>query len=380
MKSAIAFVGIAIAITGVINIYGLSQFVITNDPPEVAAVPTVYQITALGRLKPVSEVIQISALASLSNDRVAELLVQRGDWVEANQVIAILASRDRLQTAWLEAKEHVRVAQAELAQVYAGAKSGEIAAQRAEITRLQQDLQGEISIQQATISRWQAEVNTARADYERYLSLYIEGAIAAEERDQKRLQLETTQAQLNESQANQTRTLDTLREQMQQAEATLDQIAEVRPVDIEVAQANVKQAIAAAKQAEAHLEEASIRVPIAGRVLEIYARPGETIGNKGIAELGQTNQMDVVAEIYQTDIAQIREGQSATITSESLSRAVYGTVRQIGLQVAQQEVTSGEPGENLDRRIVNVWIQINPEDIQIVENLTNLQVQVAIQI
>jgi len=43
--------------------------------------------------------------------------------------------------------------------------------------------------------------------------------------------------------------------------------------------------------------------------------------------------------------------------------------------VIKQEITSGEPGENLDRKVVR--IRLNPEDR--VANLTNLQVQVAIQ-
>jgi len=81
-------------------------------------------------------VIKVSVPATLSNDRVAKLLVQRGDRVEAGQVIAIMDSRDRLQNALLEAQAQAKVSQAELAKVKAGAKSGEIAAQAAEIVRL----------------------------------------------------------------------------------------------------------------------------------------------------------------------------------------------------------------------------------------------------
>jgi HlyD family secretion protein len=48
--------------------------------------------------------------------------------------------------------------------------------------------------------------------------------------------------------------------------------------------------------------------------------------------------------------------------------------------VTQQQVSSGTPGENLDRRIVEVRIRLNPEGSQKVSALTNLQVQVAIQL
>ena len=40
-----------------------------------------------------------------------------------------------------------------------------------------------------------------------------------------------------------------------------------------------------------------------------------TYHNKGILELGQTQQMYVVAEVYETDIKKVRLGQKAIITS-----------------------------------------------------------------
>jgi len=362
--------------------YAVWQFRSAQSTSQVEeSAPVVERVTALGRLEPATEVIRVTAPANLSNDRIAELRVQRGDRVEAGDVIAILTSRDRLQAALLEAQEQVKVAQAQLATVRAGAQAGEIAAQEAEISRLQEELRGEIATQQATIARWQAEVNVAQADFDRNQYLYGEGAIAAEELDQKRLALETAQAQLNEVRANQNRTVETLREQIRQARATLDQISEVRPVDVQSAQAEVDRTIAAVQQAEANLAEATVRAPTAGRILEIYANPGEAISStEGIVDLGQTDEMEVVAEVYQTDIGKIQPGQLATITSQSFPGDVQGTVRQIGLQVMQQQVSSGEPGENLDRRVIEVRIRINPEDVEKVQNLTNLQVQVAIQV
>jgi HlyD family secretion protein len=50
------------------------------------------------------------------------------------------------------------------------------------------------------------------------------------------------------------------------------------------------------------------------------------------------------------------------------------------LQVKQQNVFSNQPGENLDRRIIEVKIRLNPEDSEKVAGLTNLQVQTAIEL
>ncbi|MEB3355807.1 MAG: ABC exporter membrane fusion protein [Synechococcales bacterium] len=338
------------------------------------------QIVALGRLEPQGEVIQLSAPAAWETDRIAELLVKTGDRVQVGQVIAVLDARDRLEKSLAEAQQQVRVLQAELAQIKAGAKSGSIAAQEAEIIRLQADLAGEIRSQQATIARLTAEVDNARIELSRYQSLHQEGAVSASDLDQKKLAFDTAAAQLVEAKESQSQTEEMLTSQIRAAEATLNQIAEIRPVDVQAAQSRVDQAIAAAERVEAELQQAYIRSPIDGKVLRIYAHPGEQISSQGIVELGQTQQMMAVTEVYQTDIGKVRIGQAATITGQAFSGALTGTVAEVGFLVDRQTVMSNQPGENLDRRVIGVKVRLSPEASLAVENLTNLQVEVAIAI
>ena len=337
------------------------------------------QVTALGRLEPATEAIQVSVPSTLSEERVFDLLVERGDWVEAGKTIAIMGSRNRLQSRLLEAQAQVKVAQSELTKIKAGPTNGKVSAQEAEIARFEEELTSEIDTQEAIVKRIQAEVTTAKVDYNRYLLLYKQGVMPSSDLDRKRLAFETAQAQLEEAKAKQGQRLDTIREQIKKARATLDDIIEVRSVDVEASQAKVERAVAAVKTAEAELDETYIRAPIAGRILDLYTRPGEVVGENGVALIGQTNQMQLVAEIYQTSITKVREGQQAFITSELFPEKLRGTVDSVGLQVIKQEVTSGEPGENLDRKVIQVRISLNPEDSRRVANLTNLQVQVAIE-
>lgn len=369
-------------VTGAIAFYGVSQFGLvggrSSQPVEMA--PPVRKVTALGRLEPEAEVISLSAPLALDGDRVAQLLVKEGDSVKAGQVVAILDSRDRLQDALMQAQEQVKVAQAKLNQVKAGAKTGEIQAQQATIARLQAERQGEIAAQNAAIARWQSEFRIASAEYDRFGQLYRQGAISTSSLDSKRLAAETAQAQLNEALASQNRTKETLQAQLGEARATLERIAEVRPVDVQAAQTEVDTAIAAVKRAQTELEQVYIRAPMAGQILEIYTRSGEKISDSGIADLGHTDQMVAVAEVYQTDINKVRLGQQAVITSQSFSGELRGTVSQIGLQVSRQNIFSNQPGENLDRRVVEVKILLTPEDSKLVASLTNLQVQTAIRL
>ena len=379
-KTARWLVGLAVASTiGVSAYYGTSLFksAQSSQPTAVANVP---KITALGRLEPESEVVTVAAPLVLSGDRLEQILVQEGEPVQQGQIMAVLDSRTRLETALQQAQQQVWVAQAKLAQVEAGAKAGEIEAQQAEIARLRLELAGENQAQAATVARLRAEANNARTELDRFELLYQEGAIAASTLDSKRLAWQTAQSQLDEAQATKNRTVATLQAQLQEAQATLNGVAEVRPTDLHAAQAEVDSAIAALKQAKIDLEQASIRAPISGRVLKIHAHPGEKIDESGIADLGQTGQMIAVAEVYQTDIGKIEREQQATITGQAFSGELQGTVSQVGLQIERQNVFSNQPGENLDRRVVEVEIRLTPAASERVAGLTNLQVQVAIHL
>jgi HlyD family secretion protein len=376
-------IGLSVVATSAIGIalYGFSQVGQSNSKPSTQpTIPAVKKVTALGRLEPETEVSQVSAPLALNGDRIAQLLVKEGDLVKAGQTIAILDSRDRLQNTLAQAKKQVNVAQAKLAQVKAGAKTGEIQAQQARITRLEIESQKDIEAQAATVARLQAQLRNAEVENKRYQELYLEGAIAASQRDSKFLTLAVAQKSLVEAQSLLNRKQSANPQELNEAKANLDRIAEVRPVDIRVAQTEVDNALAGSKLAQTNVEEAHIRAPMAGHILKIRTRLGEKISNSGIADLGQTGQMVAVAEIYQTDIGKIRIGQQATITSQAFPGELKGKVSRIGLQVSKQNVFSNQPGENLDRRVVEVKIRLTPEDSKRVAGLTNLQVQTAIQL
>ena len=352
---------------------------VRNAQIEASRAPEIPTVTALGRLEPEGEMINLTAPTSTQENRVEQLVVEEGDRVEAGQVIAILDNQNRMQASLHQAEEQVRIAQAQLAQVEAGAQAGEIQAQRAEIARLEAERVGDLNTQRATVARWEAEVQNARIEYERYAALYEEGAISSSERDAKELTYSTTQRQLQEAEAALERIETSSQEQISEARATLDQIAEVRPVDVEAAEAEVQSARAAVAEAQAELEQTYVRSPRAGQIIEIHTYPGETIADEGIVTLGQTQQMMVVADVYQNDITEIQVGQAATITSPAISGTLQGIVQRIGLQVEQQQVVNEDPAANIDAKVVEVHIRLDAASSENVAGLTNLQVTATIQ-
>jgi HlyD family secretion protein len=343
------------------------------------------KVNALGRLEPAGEVIKISAPPNPSfgsGSRVAKLLVDEGTQVRSQQIIAILDNRDRLQANLIEAQQQARVAQFRLAQVKAGAKQGELAAIQANVRNLQAELDGEIQTQQATIARMKAELQNAEIEFRRNQTLYNEGAIAASALDSRKLAFKSAQEQLNGAKAGLKRTQRTLTAQIQEAKATLEKTAEVRPTDVATAQAEVDSAIATVDKIQAELDLAYIRAPKAGQILRIIAHPGETVGNEGIVELGQTERMFAVAEIYESDIAKIHPGQSASISSPSnaFPDKLGGTVDQIGLKVAKKDVLDSDPTTATDARVIEVKIRLDQAASRQVARFTNLQVNVEVNL
>ncbi|GAB1539567.1 ABC exporter membrane fusion protein [Scytonema sp. NUACC21] len=412
---------ILIAVTGltatVVAVYSvLHPQPPTKSPSTIASATKNYvdSIAALGYLEPQGEIIHLSAPASTESARVDQLLVKVGDKVKAGQVIAILDNRARLQATLEIAEKQVKVAQARLAQVKAGAKKGDILAQdarlqqtkaelegqintqRATISNIKAQLQGEKNTQEATIGRLQSELSNAQSDCQRYQLLYQSGAISEQSRNNFCLKEKTNQKLLQEAQANLNLIITSRKEQIQEAQAnlnriiatqqrqierekaTLDATEEIRSVDVQVASAEVQQAQANVQKAKADLALAYIRAPKDGQVLKVHSWSGEIISDRGIIELGQTDQMYVTAEVYETDIARVRIGQRATIASEQGIRDLEGTVKEIGLRIGRKSVLGTDPVADTDARVVEVKIALNSEDSEQVAGLTNMQVNVVI--
>lgn len=374
-----ALLGIGGTMAYVWQQYG-SQWVATPVATPGARQPRIQTVTALGRLEPQGQVIQLSAPAANTGNRVEQLMVQPGDSVQVGQVVAHLDSYDRLQADVAVAQERVKVAQAELARIQAGPKQGEIAAQNAEIVRLDAQRQGEIEAQRATIARLEAERHHAEMEFNRYQLLYEEGAISASQRDARQLTLLTAQRSLQEAEAVLNRLRSTQSPERVAAQATLDRIAEVRPVDVDVAQANVDQEIAAVKQAQAQLKQAIVRAPQPGVILEVHTRPGELVASDGIVEIGQTRQMYAVAEVYESDVSKIKPGQRARITSDALPQPLQGTVDRVSARVHRQAIINTDPSENIDARVVDVYVRLTPASSRQAAQYTNLQVNVVVNL
>ncbi len=119
-----------------------------------------------------------------------------------------------------------------------------------------------------------------------------------------------------------------------------------------------------------------VRSPIDGRVLDVHAREGERVGADGILELGATQAMFAIAEVYETDIGRVAVGQRARVTSPVLAQPLEGVVELIRPKIQKQDVLGTDPAARKDARVVEVEIRL--DDSATAATLTRMQVEVTI--
>ncbi len=245
-----------------------------------------------------------------------QLLVKEGDAVQQGQVLAYMDDSN-LQGQLRQAQGNLVAAEANLQRVSAG-------------NRPQDTNQAKAKLQDAQFALRQAE-----DDLQRNQSLYQSGAISKQVADTALTTRDRAAAQVKQYQ-----------------EALALSQAGSRPEDIEQAQAQVAALQGARQMIQANLNDMVIRSPFTGIVGRKFADPGSfvtptTAGSavssatsSSILSLASTNQ--IIAQVAEADIAQIRLGLAATIQVDAYPGKTFtGRVTQIATQSdVVQNVTS----------------------------------------
>jgi HlyD family secretion protein len=208
--------------------------------------------------------------------------------------------------------------------------------------------QRKLTAQDSVIAKNRGELSQAEVELRRYRQLYDQGASSAELRDRRATILNTTRANLDQAVGDR----QTLAAELAEKRANLE-------------------------RDRAELAKATIRAPFAGTVFKINAYPGDKVGDSGIVEMGDSSRMGVIAEVYQTDRPGIMLGQAARITADGFAgKVIEGRVVEIARQVSRQTVFTGQAGENLDRRVIEIKIGLKPEAAAVASLINYMQVNV----
>jgi HlyD family secretion protein len=129
---------------------------------------------------------------------------------------------------------------------------------------------------------------------------------------------------------------------------------------------------------EADLENTFIYAPISGTILKILSWPGERIQDNGLLEMADLTQLDVVAEIYESDLHNVKSGQKAQINASGFKRVYSAKVRELGFQVKKNDLNDTDPLADMDNRIIEVRLTLEPEAVNALQHQIFRQVHIRI--
>jgi len=246
--------------------------------------------------------------------RVKEVLVERGDPVQAGDVL--LRLEDEEQAAQVAAAEaQLAAAKARLTELQAGSRPEEIAAAR------------------AAVASAEATLKKARADLDRFESLAREEVISQQELDTARTAHDVALANLDSARKN-------------------AELVEKGPrqEQIDTALAQTREAEANLAYAKTQLDDTVIRAPITGTILEKVAEKGELVTNinfggtrgakSSVVSMADLRDLQVEVDLNENDLHKVRLGQLCEVRPDSAPDVVVkGEVDQIAPQADRQKAT-----------------------------------------
>ena len=134
--------------------------------------------------------------------------------------------------------------------------------------------------------------------------------------------------------------------------------------------------LAEKKAIQIDLFNSQLRSPINGYILSINTRVGERSDSDGILEIGASQNMEAIIEVYESDIDRVFLNQNVELISENggFDEKLSGIVVRINPQVKQRKVLSTDPTGDADARIIEVLVKLNKESIEKVKSFAGMKV------
>lgn len=341
--------------------------------------PKKTKISGLGRLQPRGGVI---AVYGPPGDRIDELKVKQGDPVKADAVLAVLESRKDRELECTLAELQLKEAQTQSAAIQvAGEKK--MAAIDAEVKQLKDARELDLRAQDTKIGVQAAQAKSAENQWDRVKGL--KSGVSAQELERSELLVRQAEGELAAARTIRKKTeisYDNSEKvalaKKAAAQAELDEALKRLPID--TAKQNLK-------IAQRRRDATEIKAPVAGTILKINSREGDATGLGPILQMADTQTMVAVVEVYEADVADLdtwlkTSPVSATITSRAIPGATLkGELKpqQITRLIQQNQVFSMNPREAVDRRVIEVRVDIDPASTELASRYIGLQVEVDLE-
>jgi HlyD family secretion protein len=314
-------------------------------------------VHALARLEPEGGLVTVGVRPGV---RIERILVKDGDQVSSGAVLAVLEGHDQaeLQVALAEAQKKNADSQRSSARRKLDIERKKLGLEREREDKLKKD---RLDAQEKVVELARRKLDTSKKIYET-MGQAAQGKVKYEldlayyqaEADSLKAQLELKELQIAQDLIDRRRRLE------DEALADDDLDSEVFDRQISLAREG--------------LDQTTVRAPAAGRVLEVTAHVGE-VSSGPLLYMGNVSAMAAVAEVYQSDVPEVKVGDPAEAVIQG--RKVPGKVTRIGRLVGKNTLASLDPRALQDRRVVPVTIRL--DDPGRAADYVNMEVEVTIR-
>jgi HlyD family secretion protein len=335
-------------------------------------------VVALGRIRPVGG---LRSVAGSPGDQIAELLVKEGDTVRAGQPLVRLASRADRKAEQALLDQQIADAQAQTTQARSsGERDIEVA--KAKLDEQTQLAPLDLKAQRAKLEFLdrQRQSGEQRLRSMKELQQVSPNTVSAQDVEGQELLIAQTAAEIESGKA--------LLRKAELAQQTGKTVAEAQ---LAAARANLERTLCEIPLdslrkkrdiAQLQFDRTELTAPAAGKVVRLTGRSGDpTATQQPILDLADTATMQVVAEVYETDIQRLRKWDKTkvTIRSRALPADLSGEVTSVGTVIARNTVMDIDPTADADRRVFEVVVTLTDKDAPTAAQFLNLQVQAFFQ-
>ena len=242
-----------------------------------------------------------------------ELRITDGQKVKRDEVIAVLSNYAKADIA-------VRTSEAELAKT-----------ERAREAMVSGYRMAEIAMQEVVVRSAAEEVKLKNLEMQR----------SGKPPDQKQLEQNISLQSLEREQAKLRVMKETLQTDLQQIDT-----------DISIIKAKLD-------NARNTREQALVRSPLDGVVIQIYTRQGERVSTSGIAKVVDLSQLRVLADVDELNVGRISAGGKVEVTFRGSPTVYLGTISRVAPTVKRMQRMEPDGGSSTDARVVQVEIQLD---------------------
>lgn len=139
---------------------------------------------------------------------------------------------------------------------------------------------------------------------------------------------------------------------LQLAKTTLDNDLAQHEIDLANTQARVD-------SARRTVEDALVRTPIDGVVVQIFSREGERVSPTGIVKIVDMSRLRVLADVDELNVGRLKVGGKVDVTFRGNNDVYKGTIERIAPTVKRMQRVEPDGGSSTDARVVQVEITID---------------------